>query len=270
MKASIRNLSVLHVKATLVLVSLLLATACGSSSKPSSSSDSISGNWQMSLTPSGTSFAPTQSGFLLESNGTVTGAMNFAISTACVGVGNVTGTVNGSDVSLLLSPSGLTVELTGTIPSTGFMTGNYTILSSGCSGEYSAPQTGTWTASQVTPLSGTIQGTFTSTFGPVYSMSGQLAQGSNTGVSSAGLSGNLATTGYCFFSSATLTGTISGTSVVLNIVGSDGTQLGEVVGTASLDGTLVTGTYKMLGFGVGLGYTPPCVNGDSGTVTLAL
>jgi hypothetical protein len=86
-------------------------------------------------------------------------------------------------------------------------------------------------------------------------------------VSSATLSGTLSPTGYCFATS-TIVGSISGTSVVMNLVNSDGAQLGQIIGTSSLDGTTMTGTYQVMGQGKGA--APGCVDGDSGTVTLAL
>ncbi len=48
----------------------------------------------------------------------------------------------------------------------------------------------------------------------------------------------------------------------MNLVNSDGAQLGQVIGTSSLDGTTMTGTYQVMGQGQGA--APGCVNGDSG------
>lgn len=249
----------------------MLITACGSSSKSNSSSSSsgISGNWQMSLQPSNANWKPSsQSGFLMDNNGTLTGGMAFQ-DTACPGVGNVSGSVNGSNLTFTVNPAGVDIEYTGSLTQSNTMAGSYTILSTGCSGTYSAPQTGTWTANQVSTLNVTLQGTFISSHKnapATYTITGKLTQGSNTGASSASVSGTISTTGYCFFTTANVAGTISGTSVVLNLVASDGvTQLGQVAGTTSLDGTTFSGTYRMIGLGPG--NTPPCVNGDTGTVT---
>lgn len=251
------------------LIVPILLTGCGGGSRTSSSSGGISGNWQMSLQPSNLKLKPsTQSGSLVDNNGALTGGMAFQ-DNACPGVGSVSGSVSGSSVAFTVTPAGLDMEFTGSMTQTSTMTGNYTILSTGCSGPISAPQTGTWTGNQVSPLNVTIQGVFTSShknLNPAtFDITGKLTQGSNTGESTTSLAGTLSATGYCFFTTANVTGAISGTSVVLNLVGSGGTQIGQVSGTTSLDGTSFNGTYRM--FGLGPGYEPPCVNGDTGTVT---
>lgn len=273
MRFFVRAMNSFATKTVACLVLSMALAGCGSSSKSDvpSSSGAVSGNWQISLQPANPKWRPTaQSGFLVDTNGVLTGSMMFA-DIACSGVGSVSGTVNGSDVSFNVTPTGINMEFTGSMSQPSTMTGSYTILSSGCSGVYSAPQTGTWTADLVTPLNGNIQGTFVSHEGVTYPISGQLSQGANTGVSNANISGTFDATGYCFFTAtANVTGAISGTAVVLNIVDTNGTQIGQIIGTSTLDGTSVTGTFRMIGFGQGVGAKPPCVNGDSGTVTFTL
>jgi hypothetical protein len=213
----------------------------------------------------------TQSGFLIQNGGTVTGSVIFT-DQPCSGVGSVTGTVSGAAISLLVNPTGVNVNLSGTIASSqNSMSGNYTTLSTGCSATNVAPGTGVWTANRVKPLSGNIQGTFTSkdeSLSPV-TVTGKVSQGPNTGISTVPLTGNLSATDYCF-STANISGVISGTSVLMNLVSSDGTQIGQVSGTTSLDGTFITGTYQVMGQGKGAEPNPPCVEGDHGTVTLTL
>jgi hypothetical protein len=213
----------------------------------------------------------TQSGFLIQNGGTVTGSVIFT-DQPCSGVGSVTGTVSGTAIALLVSPTGINVNLSGTIGSgQNSMSGNYTTLSTGCSATNVAPGKGIWTANRVRPLSGNIQGTFTSKdqgLSPV-AVKGKVSQGPNTGISAVPLTGSLSATGYCF-STADISGAISGTSVVMNLVDSDGTQIGQVTGTTSLDGTFITGTYQVMGQGKGAEPNPPCVEGDRGTVTLTL
>jgi hypothetical protein len=213
----------------------------------------------------------TQSGFLIQNGGTVTGSVIFT-DTPCSGVGSVTGTVSGTAIALLVNPTGVNVSLSGTIGSgQNSMSGNYTTLSTGCSATNVAPGTGTWTANRVTPLSGNIHGTFTSKdqgLSP-FAVTGKISQGPNTGISTVPLSGSLSATDYCF-STADISGVISGTSVVMNLVNSVGTQIGQVTGTTSLDGTFITGTYEVMGLGKGAEPNPPCLHGDSGTVTLTL
>jgi len=253
-------------------VAFSLLTACGNSNKSNSTPNaaSVAGNWQMSLQPSNPNWRPTaQSGFLVENGGAIGGSMMFS-DIACSGVGTVAGTVDGTDISFSVTPTGINIQFIGSLTQSTVMSGSYTILSSGCSGVYSAPQTGTFTANLVTPLKGNIQGTFVSHGGVTYPITGQLSQAANTGVSVANLSGTMSTSNYCFFTTTNITGAISGTSVVLNLVGSDGTAVGQISGTTSLDGSLVTGTYRLIGFGPGVGAKPPCVNGDNGTVSFTL
>lgn len=249
------------------LILPILLAGCGGGNGSTSSSGGISGNWQMSLQPSNPKWKPTaQSGFLVDDNGVLTGGMAFR-DNACPGVGNVSGSVSGSNVTFTVTPAGLDIEFSGSTTATSTMAGNYTILSTGCTGAISAPQTGTWTANQVPPLNVNIQGVFTSSHQNLnpgtFNITGTLTQGSNTGESTTSLAGTLNATGYCFFTTTNVTGTISGTSVVLNLIGSNG-QIGQVTGTISLDGSSFNGTYGMIG--LGSGYEPPCVNGDTGTV----
>jgi hypothetical protein len=253
---------------SILLALPLLMTACSSSSghsNTSSSPGSVSGNWQMTLQSTDTKLKPVaQSGFLLQNGNAVTGSLIVSNST-CSGVGSVSGNVDGSNVSLEINPTGTVIDLTGTVSGQSSMSGSYTILSTGCAGSGDAPQTGTWTASLVPPLSGNLQGTFTSNrLGP-FAVTGQVSQGPNTGISNAALTGTLNVPGYCF-ATANITGVVSGTSVVMNLVDPNGSELGEVIATSSPDGTSMTGTLKELG----LGQSAPqgCKSSDSGAITL--
>jgi len=251
-----------------LLALLLLLIGCGGGSSANSSSGTLSGNWQMTLQKTGTTkFAKTQSGSLVQNNGVISGSV-ILTDTPCSGVGNVSGTVTGTAVSMVVSPTGVVVNQTGTVSSDqSSMSGNYTILSTGCSGSQTAPQSGTWTANLVKPLTGNFQGTFTSNKAGALPVTGQVSQGPNTGSSNTALTGNLSITGYCF-SAANISGVISGTAVVMNLVDSSGVEIAQVTGTSSLDGTSLTGTYHAIAQGTG--GTSPCVDGDSGTVSLTL
>ena len=259
-------------KIALLMALSFILTACGGSNKSNTdppTSGPLTGNWQMSLQSSNTNLKPNpQSGFLVQNQNVITGSVSVTDS-PCSGVGTVDGTVTGAAVSLVVNPTGIQLNLSGTLGSDmASMSGNYTILSSGCSGSQTAPQTGIWTANLVAPLNGNMQGTFTSTqIGTSYSVAGQVSQGPNTGISNAALTGNFGATGYCF-TTANIVGVISGTSVVINLMGSDGiTQIGQMNVTSSFDGKSLTGRYNILPMGPGF---PPCGDGDSGTVTLSL
>lgn len=250
----------------------LLFTGCGSSTNAStSSSGAMSGNWQMSLLPSNNPNARSQSGFLLQTGSTLTGSV-MLIDSPCSGVGTVNGTVTSTAVSLVVDPVGTQINMTGTLASNPTsMMGNYTLLSTGCIGSQTSPQTGTWTATLVAPMKGTISNAsftssrFTSDPNNPYTMGGQVTQGANTGQSNTSLSGNMTSTNYPCFANANLTGVISGTSVTLNIVDPTGVQLGQVSGTITTDGTTFSGSYKILPQS-----TRHCDVGDEGSVSFTL
>jgi hypothetical protein len=265
-----KSLTFMKSKSVVLLALSLVMAGCSSSSSKNDPAGNrpLTGNWQMSLQPSNSKLKPNpQSGFLVQSSDAVTGSVSVT-DAPCSGVAPVSGTVTGNTVSLTLSPSGIEVILDGNIDSGNTsMSGTYNILSTGCSGTETAPQSGTWTANQVSPINGTIIGTFTSKHTALpYSVTGMASQAANTGVSSVALTGNLSVNGYCF-ASATINGVVSGTDVVMNLIASDGSQIGQVQASSSLDGTILTGTYNILPLGSG---NPPCGDGDSGTVSLTL
>jgi hypothetical protein len=251
---------------TILVLAMLGTTAgCGGGSSAPVGTGILTGNWQMTLQKSDSTLKPkTQSGFLLQQNDTVTGNVSLR-ATSCSGIGGVTGQVSGSTVSLSVAPTGLLVNLSGTIGSDqASMSGSYAILSQGCSGAGLAPETGTWTANLLKPLNGGFQGTFTSNRVGDLQVTGKVSQSQNGGSSSAPLAGNIAVAGYCF-ASASLYGSISGTSVVLSMLDPDGMQIGQVIATSSLDSKSLTGTYRVLQ----QTGKPPCGSGDAGTVTLS-
>jgi len=251
----------------LLLALLAVMPACGGGNSSNSTPPGmLSGNWEMNLQKDDSTLKPkTQSGFLLQQKDVVTGSVILK-ATPCSGVGSVNGMVSGSNVALTVSPTGITVNLTGTLGSDqASMSGDYIILPQGCSGSQTAPEMGTWTANLVKPLGGSFTGTFTSVKVGDLPVNGQVTQAANTG-SSAPLGGKLMVAGYCF-SATNISGAISGTDVVMNLLNSDGSQAGEVTGTSSLDGKSISGKYFAVPQGVG--GNPPCVSGDSGTVTLS-
>ena len=256
----------------IILVSLTLpGIGCGSGSSSAGSLGQISGNWQMSLPKTGSKLAPnTVSGFLEQGTGTSITGNVMVTNVPCSGTSLVTGTINQSNISMNLNPSGTTLSLTGTIGSTSAtMSGTYVLLSTGCRGSASNPsQSGNWTASLVHPLQGNVTGTFVSSTLGSFDISGQVSQGQSNGSSNAPLTGTLSITGSSCFSSATISGVISGTAVAINLADSVGTEIGQITGTSSLDGTSLTGSYKIVPKNGPSG--TPCLQGDSGTVTFTL
>ncbi len=269
-KAAPEEVNLMYRRLAFLLALSLFASACGSSNDPPASSGSLSGNWLISMTKTGkTTVSHTQSGSLLQNGNAVTGNLMFT-DIPCSGVGSANGAVSGTAISLTVNPVGTAITLSGSISSaTGQppMSGTYTILSTGCVGPQSAPETGTFTASLVTPLNGNIAGTLVSNKGVTSGVTGKVSQGANTGSSSTSLTGSLTFTNFCY-ANANIVGSISGTSVVMNLVNSDGTQIGQLFGTTPLDSSSVTGTYQY--FGLGTGASKACVDGDTGAATLTI
>jgi len=227
----------------LLLGTLIATTACGGGSTThSSSSGVLSGNWQIVLSRHAVPTQPlTYTGFLTQSGDSVSGNLILGsgfLGYGCSGVGPVTGTVDGQNISLIINEFGEDVNLAGTIPASNAapMNGEFSWLPGGCN---AFPGTGTFTAFQVTPINGSFHGTFTSTLPPpnngTLNVVGTLTQGPNTGGSTANLTGSISVIGtphFCsYLSTATITGLISGTSVSLNLFDPDGslvTQIGQI------------------------------------------
>ncbi len=158
-----------------------------------------------------------------------------------------------------------------------------------------------WSAYVVPPLTGSIQGVFHSAGGSAalseqdFLVSGGIVQATNAGTGSAAVTGNLSffnsltqASDYPCFTAAEVYGQISGNSVSLQIVGSDGTEwglIGEPVGSLGSTGVNpvtfdpVNGTYVLHGTGPSYSVaTAACAGslenvdaaGDFGNICLAL
>lgn len=246
--------------------SFLLLTSCGGGNPNAGiTTANLAGNWQMTLQRQNTTSTKTESGFLVQSGNSLTGEFLLNGDTNCAGVGSAFGQISGSNVAISVSQVGQTVNLTGamgTNPSS--ISGNYSILAAPCGSN----QVGTWTATQVQPFSGNFQGTFTSTFsgGLVFAFSGTVAQGPNMGITSASLTGNMTSTNAPCFTTANLQGSISGTSIVLNLLSAEGTALGQIHGTTTANVSTTSAIYDFTN-----SQQPP-LNGcqDFGTAVLIL
>jgi hypothetical protein len=255
------------------MMCVMMLTACGGGSDPTTSSGNLSGNWQMALQNTSSGAAETQSGFLLQSGNTVSGSLLFSGQTTsgvtnCAGVGSALGQMTGTNLALTVSPAGQTVNLTGT-PANNFtsMSGSYSILAAGCG----QTEVGTWTATQVTALTGIFQATFTSTYtgGLVFGFTGTVTQGPNTGGSTATLSGTMQSSNSPCFTTASIAGVISGTSVVFNVLTAQGVALGKYSGTMSADASSIVGTYRFLNASDPT-LLAACGGGDGGNATFAV
>ena len=230
-----------------ILAGLAVLAGCGGSSKPVSTG-ALAGNWQFTLKKTTNPRTTTLlSGFLQQTGKAVTGAVELTPPLSspppCGGSFQVAGSGDGQNVTLTVNEGGATVSLTG-ISSASAMGGTYSLVASGCGKD----ESGTWTATLVKPLTGTFQGILHSTDssgilpllrGGDFAVTGQLLQGDNVGATHATLTGTIQAlslpTGptYPCFTDATLSGTITGTAVLLNIIGSNGLVLGTIGNAAT-------------------------------------
>jgi hypothetical protein len=247
----------LRLASLLVVAATFTATGCanGSSHGGSNGTTTLSGNWQFTLqSPTDQSFVGgLQGGFLLQKNGSISGSAAYALSqlpqsggtpVVCSGgSAPITGKIDGQNVTLTAVAGSQTFALTGTLSAdASTMTGTYTLSADTSSG--SSPcgtaQTGlNWTAMLVPPLTGSIQGVFHSTAltlaDQVFAVTGSVAQGENIGASTATVTGTLSfidpvslLSNYPCLATASLNGQISGNTVVLQIIGIDGLNAGQI------------------------------------------
>lgn len=241
-------------------VTLILAGCGGGSASgaadPAAQGGALSGNWQLVL-KEGVPKNPPQlsvSGFLLQSQNSFQGSVELPGDGAsgqqnCAGVGTVSGTLNGQQVTFSINEGGSTLTFSGVMASDGSMSGDYEGPGGSC---LAKATTGTWSAVQVPPLNGSFSGMITNSSYmalatglstdqiPPIPVTATFTQSSNIGASNATISGMLNASNYPCFSSAYVTGTISGSNVVLSVFGFDGTLIGTL-GTSVVPAT-VTGT----------------------------
>jgi hypothetical protein len=233
--------------ATVSLMLLLLTfIACGgkTSSPSPATSGPLAGNWQMVLLQEfpGAQASFSVSGFIDETNNILTGSVQappLGTQDHCGGVSPLTGTVSGQNVTFSVNEFGTTVNFNGTISSDNrSMSGDFQGLGGACLTE---PTTGTWNAFLIPPLTGNFTGTINSAYmellqglqNPVpVAVSGSFTQSSNAGASNATISGTITAVGYPCFTTVSLTGTISGQNVYLQIYNYSGEQIGRI-GTPS-------------------------------------
>jgi hypothetical protein len=299
----------------LLLAGTLMLSACGSSNSSSGSqgNGALAGNWQFTVaSPSDQSFiGGVQGGFLLQNNSTVTGQLAYSVSfpsaqaggiaTVCnSGSAPITGTISGQGVTLAVTTGTQNFSFTGTLSSDGStMTGTYSSTAGSMVNgtPCGTAQTGLqWSAILVPPLTGTITGSFHSTGGAAglfnqdFVVTGSLAQGPNIGASNATITGNLSfvnqttnLSNYPCFGNALVNGQISGNTVILQIIGTNGASAGQIGGVLGSGLNAVTFNSTPNGYALHSAVAPAyAVNtkscagsglgnpGDSGSLCLAL
>lgn len=252
----------------LLLAATVTLSACGGgasgASGGSQQSTTLSGNWQFTMAPQtdGNNNDPTFNGgllggFLLLNNGLVSGQTVYSVAVAPTpsnpnplpcnsGSAPVAVTISGQNVTLTEVAGTQTYTLTGTLSSDGStMMGTYT-STAGTASDGVTPcgyaETGlSWSAVSVPPVTGTITGSFHSTSpnsglnDQDFVVSGSLTQGENIGASNATVTGTLSfidpvtnLSDYPCFSVASVNGQISGNSVMLQIIGTNGLTVGQI------------------------------------------
>lgn len=304
----------------LMFAGTLMLSACGGgASGGSSQSATLAGNWQFSLvntpdlTNSSTNNSGLQGGFLLQNNGSVTGAVVYAntllnsLQGPCnSGSAPITGTIGGQNAVTLAAVAGTqTFTLTGTLSTDGsMMTGTYMstpgTAADGTPCGSGTAQTGplTWSAKSVPPLTGSITGSFHSASGynsglsnQDFPVTGTFTQGDNIGASNATVTGTLSfidpTTLLSDYpciplGSVSVNGQISGNTVVLQLIGTDGSNAGQIgipasqVNSATQPVTFGSTTNGYVLQSAGTGYVvntkacPTPTREDGGYICLAL
>ena len=221
--------------AVLGLFALVMATleGCGNGHPPFpfANAGTLSGNWQITLTPHCCTNTELFSGFMIQSGSSLNGSL--ILGFGCPGVGPVSGSVNGHNLTLTINEFGQNISLTGTAYTNGTLAGSYSTLAGACDVQ---PSTGSFTAFQVKTISGSFHGTFSGQTNGPQTVTGTLNQGTNVGGSTATLTGSLNATssGPCpYLTNASLRGVISGTSISLNIYGPAGTLIGQIPSTVA-------------------------------------
>ena len=257
-KASIR------VECLLLLAGTLILSGCSGSSSSSSPQQNaaISGNWQFSMTTADPNYPASaqyglQGGFLVQTNAKISGQVAYSITSDQLqngvpvvcdsGSAIVTGTVSGQNLTLTAAAGSQTFSLTGTLGANGSITnGQFTTPGASVGGAVcgaATPQggSGTWGAVNVPPLSGSVTGSFHSTGLTLnnqdFQVSGSLVQGENIGASSATVTGSLSfvdpttlLSDYPCFPAGyvNVNGQISGNTIILQLIGVDGSSDGQI------------------------------------------
>jgi hypothetical protein len=255
---------------------------------------SYTGQAVYSLTSSSSNSAVCNAGTAALTNATISGTTVTLTYVAGTPSNNITFTLNGTLSTTSNGPA--TIQGNASSSSTTVVT-----PSGGTACGYTETSGLQWSAVFVPPLTGTLQGFFHSTSGNSFPqnedfpVSGSLTQGANIGASNATVTGTLSfydaetnLSDYPCFATASVNGQISGSSVILQIVGTNGSiigQIGEPAGSTTGVNPVVfestPGGY-ILG-GVGPSYlvqTSACkgggsiadttVAGDSGNICLGL
>jgi hypothetical protein len=274
-----------------LLTATLMLSSCGSTFGSSQNNETVAGNWQYTMAPppDGSFLGGLQGGFLLQTNSAVTGSTAYAVSLPLLpypcnsGTAAITGSVSGQSVTLTAVAGSQTFTLGGTLSFDGStMVGTYKSTAGTASdgSPCGSAQTGLqWSALLVPSMTGPIQGSFHSSGGiagldeQVFLVSGGLLQAANTGASNASVTGNLTflnpTTNlsdYPCFTSASVSGQISGNILNLQVLAADGStwgEIGELPGSNGVTGVNAVAVASAAGGAVISGSGPTYIVGSN-------
>jgi hypothetical protein len=238
--------------AALILgMALIVLSSCGGGSglEQSQGGGQLAGNWQFTMTPPGDNsfLGGLQGGFLLQSNDSLSGQVTYAVylpptssgapATLCnSGTAPVTGNINGGTVTLTAVAGPQIFTLNGTLSASGTtLMGTYSSSANkGCGSAQGGLQ---WTAISVPPVTGTVQGFFHSGSAgssdpnlknQLFPVAGTFTQGENIGASNATVTGTLSFQGYPCLNSVSVNGQVSGSTAILQLIGSNGLSAGQI------------------------------------------
>ena len=208
------------------------------------------GNWQLSMAPTGPGEALGIAGSLNQSGKVLSGAVHVnSLLGNCfdhLTTVGLTGTLTGSGVSLTsASVGGQVMTITGSMTD-NTLTGTYTI-SGGCADG----DQGNVTGNKIASITSTLSGTFTTSSNQTFDVAAQVTQGSASAEGSFGVTGTATFSNSCFSSGTIKSGTfpsgsyIIGTSVVLEMETGNGTV--TFTGTANQATGEVNGDYTVSG-----------------------
>jgi hypothetical protein len=266
----------------------LVSVSCGGGSHPApSTNNALSGNWQFTLNqsyPGPTNTTLSISGFLAQGDDAITGSVQApseGTKNLCGGVSPLSGTINGQSVAFSVNEAGTTFSFTGAISSDSqSMSGDYQAQGGAC---FIQSTTGTWNAFLIPPVNGNFTGTIDSSYvgflqtglagsaSVPIPVSGSIAQSPSAGASNATLTGTITAVGYPCFTTVSVTGTISGQNVYMDVFDYNGNQIGTLgvppasPGVAGTPATVMTTTTGMslvgdgeAGLALGNGAINPC------------
>jgi hypothetical protein len=264
--------------AAIVCGLLLSSLGCGLLNQiakiPQPTPMSVAGNWQFDLLDSNGNVGAIATGFLQQSGANVTGALDVG---NCGSNASVTGTVGGTSgtnaINLAVNVNGQTLTIVGsgigTITPGTAIQGNYTVGAMGCA---ISGLTATASAQQINTISGAFHGSLHSSNGSTLNISGNVSQGQSTGLVTSDLTGTATVTGSTCFAAVNLSGTISGTSVELNLASSDGSSTAQLsTNPQPAAGQLSTapGSFTITQLAGNYAVKAGSCSGDSGTLSLS-